>query len=64
MRQQVTWEYHRLRAAEVILFWFCADAVQPIGLYELGARGAHGACGTRLAVDTGPGYPCRLDVLE
>lgn len=61
MREQVTWEYEHLRAADVILFWFCAQAVQPIALYELGA---HAARGTRLAVGAHPGYPRRLDVLE
>jgi len=60
-REQTTWEYRHLRLADVILFWFCAEAVQPIALYELGA---HAARGTRLAVGTHPGYPRRLDVLE
>ncbi|MFI1031249.1 hypothetical protein [Streptomyces sp. NPDC020951] len=45
----------------MILFWFCAEAVQPIALYELGA---HAARGTRLAVGAHPEYPRRLDVLE
>lgn len=60
-REQVAWEYEHLRLADVILFWFCAEAVQPIALYELGA---HAARGTRLAVGTHPEYPRRLDVLE
>jgi hypothetical protein len=60
-REQTTWEYQHLRLADVILFWFCAEAVQPIALYELGA---HAARGTRLAVGTHPAYPRRLDVLE
>ncbi|MGW0827366.1 hypothetical protein [Streptomyces sp. NPDC002845] len=40
----------------MILFWFCAVAVQPIALYELGA---HAARGTRLAVGAHPDYPRR-----
>jgi hypothetical protein len=60
-REQTTWEHEHLRIADVILFWFCAEAVQPIALYELGA---HAARGTRLAVGTHPEYPRRLEVLE
>lgn len=60
-REQISWEYEHLRIADVILFWFCADAVQPIALYELGA---HAARGTRLAVGAHPHYPRRLDVME
>ncbi len=60
-REQIAWEYEHLRIADVILFWFCADTVQPIALYELGA---HAARGTRLAVGAHPHYPRRLDVVE
>jgi hypothetical protein len=60
-REQTTWEYEHLRIADVILFWFCAEAVQPIALYELGA---HAARGTRLAVGAHPDYPRLLDVVE
>ncbi|WP_328743804.1 nucleoside 2-deoxyribosyltransferase domain-containing protein [Streptomyces sp. NBC_00285] len=60
-REQTAWEYEHLRIADVILFWFCAEAVRPIALYELGA---HAARGTRLAVGAHPEYPRRLDVLE
>ncbi|MGW0948849.1 nucleoside 2-deoxyribosyltransferase domain-containing protein [Streptomyces sp. NPDC002623] len=60
-REQTAWEYEHLRLADVILFWFCAEAVQPIALYELGA---HAARGVRLAVGAHPEYPRRLDVLE
>ncbi|MEU6915844.1 nucleoside 2-deoxyribosyltransferase domain-containing protein [Streptomyces olindensis] len=42
-RQQVAWEYEHLRIADVILFWFCAEAVQPIALHELGAHAARGS---------------------
>lgn len=60
-QEQVAWEYEHLRLADVILFWFCAEAVQPVALFELGA---HAARGTRLAVGAHPEYPRRLDVLE
>jgi hypothetical protein len=35
--EQVVWEYHGLRRADVILFWFPSETVQPVALYELGA---------------------------
>lgn len=34
--KQVHWEYEHLLIADVILFWFPADQVQPIALFELG----------------------------
>ncbi|MFB8183203.1 nucleoside 2-deoxyribosyltransferase domain-containing protein [Streptomyces sp. NPDC055966] len=60
-RPRLGWEYEHLRIVDVILFWFCSGAVQPIALYELGA---HAARGTRLAVGVHPQYPRRLDVVE
>ena len=35
--QQIDWEHRHLRLADAISFWFCAEAIQPITLYELGA---------------------------
>jgi hypothetical protein len=35
--QQIAWEHRHLRLADAISFWFCAEAMQPITLYELGA---------------------------
>ncbi len=34
--QQISWEYNHLRYADIILFWFCKEMIQPIALYELG----------------------------
>jgi hypothetical protein len=34
---QITWEHRHLRKATAILFWFPAEALCPIALYELGA---------------------------
>src|ERR1700744_4033888 len=34
---QIAWEHRHLRRASAILFWFPAEALQPIALYELGA---------------------------
>ena len=58
--EQVAWEYAALERATVILFWFCAETVQPIALYELGRHAARGAA---LAVGAHPQYERRRDVL-
>lgn len=36
MRQQINWEYHMLKLADVIAFWFSNETEQPIALFELG----------------------------
>lgn len=37
-REQITWEYQALEAADAILFWFPkAPSMQPIALFELGS---------------------------
>ena len=36
-RRQIKWEYHQLRKANAILFWFPHETLCPIVLYELGA---------------------------
>lgn len=38
-REQITWEYNALRdSAQMYIFWFSYSTVQPIVLFELGAR--------------------------
>ena len=34
---QIRWEFDHLRKSSGILFWFCAETLCPITLYELGA---------------------------
>lgn len=60
---QIRWEFEHLGRATARLFWFPAQTVCPIALYELG-RWAALAPGQPLFVGTAPGYPRRLDVLE
>lgn len=39
--EQIGWEYHGPRRADLVLFWFPASrSVQPISLYELGVHAA------------------------
>ncbi|MBP9748921.1 nucleoside 2-deoxyribosyltransferase domain-containing protein [Patescibacteria group bacterium] len=37
LRQQISWEYERLRSADAILFWFAPGSLNPITLFELGS---------------------------
>lgn len=58
-RAQVRWEYHHIRRADVLLFWFPAASLQPIVWYELGA-----VVGTEshICVGADPAYARRLDL--
>jgi Nucleoside 2-deoxyribosyltransferase like len=58
--RQVTWEYHHLRRADVVLFWFPTDALQAIALFELGA---FAVSDKPIVVGADPGYPRRTDVV-
>jgi hypothetical protein len=57
--EQIAWEHRHLRLADAISFWFCADAVQPITLYELGAWSM---TNKPLFVGVHPDYVRRQDV--
>jgi len=59
--EQIAWEAEHLRKADAILFWFCADQIQPIALFELGywLRSEK-----PLFIGVNPRYPRRLDVIE
>lgn len=38
-REQIQWEYEKLKAANLIIFWFSRGSLNPIVLYELGMWG-------------------------
>jgi hypothetical protein len=62
-RQQIIWEFHALRMSTVNLFWFPAETLCPITLFEYGSaieRLHAGAvmCGTH------PDYQRRFDLIE
>lgn len=58
--RQVDWEYHHLRRAAIILFWFADEAIQAIALFELGA---FAGSEKPIVVGAHPGYPRRTDVV-
>jgi hypothetical protein len=57
---QIEWEFHALRAAEAILFWFPKETLCPIVLYELGAWSI---TGKKIFVGTDVGYQRTQDVI-
>ena len=58
-REQITWEFRHLKAAHMISFWFAAETIQPIVLYELGAWARYPK---PIFVGVHPKYPRRQDV--
>jgi hypothetical protein len=58
--EQIRWEHDALRQATAILFWFPAETLCPIALYELGAWSM---TGKPLFVGTHPDYRRRTDVV-
>lgn len=59
IQRQIRWEHDAIRLADAHLFWFAAETVQPIVLYELGKVQA---LGKPLFVGAHPDYPRLLDV--
>jgi hypothetical protein len=57
--QQIRWEFEHLNLATAILFWFCAETLCPIALFEYGKW-----IGTskRLFVGHDPGYQRSKDI--
>jgi len=61
---QILWEYDHLRKADAILFWFCAESVCPITLYQLGSwTQISKETGTKIFVGCHPEYTRLDDVL-
>lgn len=60
--EQITWEYHALRAAQTVFFWFPKETLCPITLFELGVFSQRDD--TRLIVGTHPEYARTFDVIK
>lgn len=58
-RSQIQWEFEHLRFADAILFWFPAETLCPIVLYELGAWSM---TDKPIFIGVHPDYPRRRDV--
>jgi hypothetical protein len=62
--EQIMWEFMGLRLAHIVVFWFAAETVQPIVLYELGAtleRWSHDHR-QQIVIGMDPKYQRRQDV--
>jgi len=59
--EQIRWEFDHLALADVVLFWFSFETIQPIVLYELGRWAASAK---PLAVGADPRYERRFDVVQ
>lgn len=57
--EQIRWEHRALELADMILFWFPREQIQPIALFELG-RWSHSP--KPIFVGADPAYPRRLDI--
>lgn len=60
-REQITWEYKRLREADIILFWFTAETLNPIVLFEYGSA-LERISASRIVVGVHPDYQRKSDV--
>lgn len=58
--QQITWEFRYMRKADVLVFWFCKESIQPIALFELGAMAQSRTANILIGVE--PGYPREQDI--
>lgn len=59
--EQIFWEYQAIKASKVVLFWFPAETLCPITLYELGVLSQR--VDVPIFVGTHPSYGRRLDVM-
>lgn len=62
-RQQIEWEYDKLKLSDIIFFWFPKESICPIALLELG-RCIGGSPLNALVIGTHQKYPRRFDVVE
>jgi hypothetical protein len=56
---QIKWEHNRFRESDILSFWFCAETMCPIALYELGAWSM---TNKPILIGMDPGYSRRQDV--
>lgn len=64
-REQISWEHEWLWKSDIISFWFCANTLNPIVLYELGSHLSRASSGLPVEIIVGiePGYERTQDVM-
>lgn len=64
---QIAWEHHYLDICSQVLFWFSGETIQPIVLFELGARLRQNRLmpnKQQIFIGYHPDYSRKLDVVE
>ena len=59
--EQITWEFEKLRDAQLLCFWFSGPTLNPITLYELGMWGNSRKIPLIIGID--PTYKRKNDVI-
>jgi hypothetical protein len=68
--EQIQWEFNMMRRSTCISFWFCAETIQPIVLYELGnwimymQMKPTGVLPETILIGVDPAYSRRIDIEE
>lgn len=63
-QQQIEWEFNMMEKADVILFYFPADSICPIALYELGRWNALGESrNKKIIISVHADYQRKMDVI-
>ncbi len=60
--EQISWEFEKLKIADMIIFWFSRGSLNPIVLYELGMWG-NSRNYTQIIIGIDEGYERRQDVI-
>lgn len=58
--KQITWEYNKLKVADIICFWFSRGSLNPIVLYEYGKFITNNT--KKIIVGIDPDYERKMDV--
>lgn len=59
--EQISWEFEKLKTADMIVFWFSLGSLNPIVLYELGMWG--NSRDTQIIIGIDEGYERKQDVI-
>ena len=61
-KEQITWEYNRLKVAKEILFWFSRGSLNPIVLFGYGMWGLSKWSSKKIFIGVDPEYERKQDV--
>jgi len=61
--EQITWEFNKLKEADMIVYWFSRGSLNPIVLYELGKWGFLSSTPKTTVIGIDPEYERKQDVV-